>query len=751
MKKIIIALLISSAVLSVGYAQSSNLWKGKKCAVVLTYDDAINQQLDNAVPVLDSLGLKATFYVTAFSQSVQTRLSEWKKLAQKGHELGNHTLYHPCVGGTGREWVGKEYDLKNYTVKRMTDEIRMTNLFLQSLDGKTKRTFAFTCGDMKIGDSLFIDGLKNDFVAARAVRNEMHQLNEVNLYNVDCYLVNGHTAEEMEEWVKKAQATNSLLVILFHGVGGGNNLNVAVSEHRAFLKYLKQNEKDIWIAPMIDVAQYVKDNKTFQPTLASFKEQYKFPEWFRDAKFGIWAHWGPQAVPRRGDWYARKLYSSDTYDKKTKSFTGKPDVDYADHLSRYGHPSQFGFKDIIPLWKAERFNPEALMKLYKRVGAKYFVSMGSHHDNFFLWNSKIHRWNAANMGPKKDIVGLWQAAAKKQGLRFGVSEHLAASYTWFQTSRGADKTGPYAGIPYDGTNPLYEDLYHKKTDSLDNGWLTTNHENQVEWLNSITELIDNYHPDLLYSDSELPFDSIGRKMLAHYYNENKKFNNGKLEAVYNAKHGSTNPMWVLDIEKGLTDSITTYPWQTDTSIGDWFYREGQKYQTANDIVLMLIDIVSKNGNLLLNIVQTPEGDLEQDVQHILEEVATWTAINGEGIYGTRPWKVYGEGPSVTDKKEAGTFGGIKDFRTKPYTAADFRFTQKGKTIYAFCMTQPTTDLLITSLASGSKLLESKIASVEILGSKMKLQWHQTAEGLFIKRPTDLPKGCSITVKINIES
>ena len=260
MKKIALYILLLSSMTC--YSQNSLPWKGKKCAVVLTYDDAIDQHLDNAIPVLDSLGLKATFYVTAFSQSMQARVNDWKKLATKGHELGNHTLYHPCVGGKGREWVRPEYDMNNYTVKRMVDETRMTNLFLHALDGKTKRTFAFTCGDMKIGDSSFINGMKTDFVASRAVRNEMHKINEIDLYNVDCYMVNNHSFEQMKEWVDKAVQTNSLLVILFHGVGGGNALNVSIPAHREFLQYLKKNEKDIWITPMLDVAEYIKASQT---------------------------------------------------------------------------------------------------------------------------------------------------------------------------------------------------------------------------------------------------------------------------------------------------------------------------------------------------------------------------------------------------------------------------------------------------------------------------------------------------------
>lgn len=257
MYRLFLSLIILLALQS--HAQNDQPWKGKKAAVVITYDDAINEQLDNALPVLDSLGLKATFYVTAFSTSVQTRLNEWKKLADRGHELGNHTLYHPCAGGPGREWVSRDHDMNNYTVRRMEEEIRMTNLFLQSLDGKTQRSFAFTCGDMKIGDSAFINGLKSDFIAARAVRNEMHPIGQVELYNMDCYVVNNHTAAEMKAWVDKAISSHSLLIILFHGVGGGNGLNVQVKDHRELLLYLHQREKDLWVAPLIETAAYIKE------------------------------------------------------------------------------------------------------------------------------------------------------------------------------------------------------------------------------------------------------------------------------------------------------------------------------------------------------------------------------------------------------------------------------------------------------------------------------------------------------------
>ena len=261
MRSYILNLMIAQLLWFISAAQTFNVWQGKKCAVVLTYDDAIDQHLDNAIPVLDSLKLKATFYVTAFSPSMQTRLNDWKRLSTNGHELGNHTLFHPCIGGTGREWVSKQNDLRSFSVKRMENEVRMTNLFLQALDGKTKRTFAFTCGDMKVDDSSFINGMKNDFVAARAVRNEMHKINEIDLFNVDCYMVNNHSFEHMKEWVDKAIQSNSLLVILFHGVGGGNSLDVSLQAHRDILKYIKQREKDIYVVPMLEVAEHIK---TFQ-------------------------------------------------------------------------------------------------------------------------------------------------------------------------------------------------------------------------------------------------------------------------------------------------------------------------------------------------------------------------------------------------------------------------------------------------------------------------------------------------------
>jgi alpha-L-fucosidase len=441
---------------------------------------------------------------------------------------------------------------------------------------------------------------------------------------------------------------------------------------------------------------------------------YSYPKWFRDAKFGIWAHWGPQAVPMEGDWYARKMYQQ-----------GQPD--YNDHLQRWGHPSTNGWKDIIPLWKAENWDPKKLMELYKKAGARYFVSMGSHHDNFFLWNSKLHRWNAVQMGPHRDVVGEWQKAAKKNGLPFGVSEHLGASFTWFQDAHRSDRTGPLAGAPYDGASSNYWDLYHFPAEPGDRGWYSKNPRWQQQWFNEIEELVDNYKPDVLYTDGPVPFgNEAGLSQIANFYNVNAAAHRGKSQAVYTCKQPS-NGRWVQDYERGGNAGISPYPWQTDTSIGDWFYNRHWKYRPLSWTVHMLVDIVSKNGNLLLNVVLKPDGTLDPEVETMLHQLADWRAVNGEAIYGTRPWLVYGEG-------EARARGGAFREDTR-YTAKDIRFTTKGKTLYAIALGWPDGGKMdIKSLAKTEDPTQNKIKKVKLLGGAGKLKFSQTADGLVVELP-----------------
>ncbi|HSU49987.1 MAG TPA: polysaccharide deacetylase family protein [Segetibacter sp.] len=258
MQKTVLVFLLSILMIKV-YSQNQSIWNNKKCAVSLTYDDALNVDLDNAIPALDSVGLKASFYLSGYSGAIN-RIDEWRAIAKYRHELGNHTLYHPCTGGPGRSFVTADYDLSKYSIRRITDEIRMTNTLLKAIDGKTKRTFAYPCGDTKIGDSSYISSMKNEFVAARGVKPEMSKINQIDLYNVNCYGINGETGDQLIALVKKAMETNTLLVFLFHGVGGGHSLNVTLQAHSQLLHFLKQNEKDIWIAPMIDIAEYVKSH-----------------------------------------------------------------------------------------------------------------------------------------------------------------------------------------------------------------------------------------------------------------------------------------------------------------------------------------------------------------------------------------------------------------------------------------------------------------------------------------------------------
>ena len=454
----------------------------------------------------------------------------------------------------------------------------------------------------------------------------------------------------------------------------------------------------------------------FNSSVASL-ETYRTPDWFRDAKFGIWSHWGPQAVPRQGDWYARYLYAP-----------GHPHYDY--HVKNYGHPSRFGYKDIIPLWKAERFDPDALMARYAEAGAKYFVSMGVHHDNFDLWNSRHHRWNAAAMGPKRDIVGAWKAAAKRRGLRFGVSEHLGASYCWWYPNHLFDQFWGKMDADYDGADPRYADLYHDNRDEPYRGhadtWYTKNPKFHRRWFDRIRDLVDSYQPDLLYSDGGIPFGEVGRTLVAHLYNSSIA-RSGKLEAVYAHKHGAGEFLpkaGVQDVERGALEGINQLPWQTDTSNGDWFFNQNDRFKTTKQVIGMLADIVSKNGNLLLNVVQYPDGSLPPQSEELLAGLTAWMKVNSEAIHGTRPWKVFGEGP--TDAK-AGAFTESGD-----YTPQDVRFTTKGGALYAILLGWPQGESAIRSLG-GEALPDARIERVDLLGGP-KLRFQQEAGALRLTLP-----------------
>ena len=475
----------------------------------------------------------------------------------------------------------------------------------------------------------------------------------------------------------------------------------------------------------------------FKPTFESLG-QYQCPDWFRDAKLGIWGILGPQSLPEYGDWYARQMY-----------LEGHPQ--YKFHLAHYGHPSKFGYKDLVATWKADAFDPDRLMALYKKAGAKYFVVLANHHDNWDNWNSKYHRWNSVNVGPKKDIVGLWRDAARKHGLRFGVTEHLARSYSWFNTNKGRDKEGPSAGVPYDGNDPTYADLYfppHEDTSATypkapPEWW-------PRQWFYRIRDLVDTYQPDLLYTDGGVPFGDVGRSLIAHFYNANMQWHGGKLEAVYNVKnwgrtgeHGEyVDGIGVQDVERGALQGIQAQPWQTDTCIGDWFYKTGLPYKPTRMVIAMLADIVSKNGNLLLNIPLKHDGTIDAEEEKILREMASWIALNGEAIYGTRPWQAFGEGPN---KAGGGHFG---EGRFGQMTAQDIRFTTRGDTLYAIVMGWPEDGkLLVKSLARPAGETCNRIDEVRLLGEARALKWTQDDAALAVAMPDLQPCENAVVLKI----
>jgi alpha-L-fucosidase len=473
----------------------------------------------------------------------------------------------------------------------------------------------------------------------------------------------------------------------------------------------------------------------FEATWESLK-RYRCPEWFRDAKFGIWAHWGPQGAPRQGDWYARNMYSQGTRQ-------------YEYHLKHYGHPSQFGFKDIIPLWTGKDWEPETLIRRYKKAGARYFASLGVHCDNFDCWNSRYHRWNAVNMGPKRDVVGTWCKIARENGMRFAVSEHLAWSYAWFNVNKDSDKTGPYAGVPYDGNDPRNQDLYFEPHEER-----SANYAQQPSdyfkwsWFTRVRDLIDQYQPDLVYTDGGV-FGQLGLSMIAHYYNANMAWHGGKLDGVYTIKnHGRTGKFGeyqegiaTRDMERSVAGGISPEPFHTDTCLGQWQYYEGFEYKKPVDVVHMLIDVVSKNGTMLLSIPQTPEGTLDSKEESILEDITKWIPLNGEAIFGTRPWKQFGEGPAPTGTEP------IDERKRKPFTAEDLRFTTKDGKVYVFCMGLPKGDIGVRALGSAAGLWTGKIANVRVVGSEEKIQWTVEPERLRIARPNHMPCEYAIAFEV----
>lgn len=473
----------------------------------------------------------------------------------------------------------------------------------------------------------------------------------------------------------------------------------------------------------------------FKPTWDSLL-QYDAPEWYQDAKFGIWAHWSPQCVPEAGDWYARNMYLQDQRQYKYQ-------------LEHYGPPSQFGYKDLCAQWTLLNWDPDELIARYKKAGARIFISLANHHDGFDAWDSKHQPWNSAALGPHRDVVGNWAAAARRQGLRFGVTVHQARNWWWFQPSHGADTTGPLAGVPYDGDLTAGEGmdewwqgfdpqrLYGVKHpfDALPDVSYVKNFYDRTR------DLIDQHNPDLLYFDNSLlPLGWGGMNIGAYFYNHSLRTNSGRMEAVLNIKEVPEHLVKsvVADFERGLTSDIQKYPWQSETCIGDWHYnRELYEkpgdfggYLPPRDAIHWMIDTVSKNGTFILNIPGKPDGTIDSKEIAVLDGITAWMQVNGEAIYETRPWKVYGEGPNSV---KAGSFQGnsISKLGEK-----DIRFTRNkaNNVVYAIVLGWPAEPIVAQSLGLSASTQPGKIARVELIGTGERLNWKQTGEGLRVELP-----------------
>ena len=507
----------------------------------------------------------------------------------------------------------------------------------------------------------------------------------------------------------------------------------------------------------------------FQPTWESLAN-YKIPEWFRNVKFGIWAHWGPQCVEGSGDWMARHLYMENSRE-------------YRHHVANYGHPSEFGFKDIIPLWKAEKWDPDKLVAFYKKIGAQYFFALGNHHDNMDLWDSKYQPWNSVNMGPKKDILKGWERAARKHGLYFGVSLHADHAWSWYETSQRHDTQGPKKGIPYDGKltkadgkgkwwegydpQDLYAQNHPLSQDSWDNGtihrqWAWGNgvclptQEYCTNFYNRTLDVINRYNPDLLYFDVTVapfyPISDAGLKIAAHFYNHNMSMQKGKLNAVMFGKILDANQRKALvwDVERGAPNKIIDEPWQSCSCLGGWHYNtsiyNNNQYKSAADVVKLLVDIVSKNGNLLLSVPLRADGTFDEKEEKILNEFGNWMNINKEAIYQTRPWKIFGEGP-IADKDVQLNAQGFNEWAYSKADAKEIRFTQTDKKLYATVLGWPEDGkILIRSLAEGNGLYPTKIGRVELLGYG-KVSFTRTDKGLVVDIPAKSLKNIAPVLKI----
>ncbi len=466
----------------------------------------------------------------------------------------------------------------------------------------------------------------------------------------------------------------------------------------------------------------------YEPSWDSL-QQYQVPQWYQDAKFGIFIHWGVYSVPAFGnEWYPRNMY-----------IQGSPEFEH--HVKTYGPQSQFGYKDFIPLFKAEKFDPAAWADLFSRAGARYVVPVAEHHDGFAMYDCGFTQWSAAKMGPRRDIIGELAAAVRERNMVFGLSTHREEHW-WFMNG----------GMAFDSDvrDPRYYDFYGPAKPTSSTDWHVRDWRPRPDalylddWLARCYELVDKYHPQVVWFDgwiNQAVYAPYIQKFASYYYNRGEEWGIGV--AINYKEEAFAEGTAVLDIERGQLKGIRPMLWQNDTSISknSWGYVEKQDYKTAGDIIGDLVDVVSKNGCLLLNIGPRSDGTIPEAEQEVLLQIGDWLRTNGEAIYGTRPWRTYGEGPTEVPE------GYFTDTKRAAFTGQDIRFTTRDRALYAIALAWPGRELCIRSLASGAGLPANSIVQVRCLGTPGTLPWSQDEHGLTVGMPAQPPCGHAYSIEI----